>query len=211
MKKISMLLILSAIFIAGSFAQSALQLPIAVKNEDGGSSFFDIKQGDKLVYAVNAGGRQYEFIVTVNKHDSKNGIDFNYEMTNATNTSGRVMISPAAMAGATKYVNYFRGGELSLTDASSVWLSGKNFGDMPQRQTSIQLDNGAPETFYRPKDEDVSMTVKIKGENKIVTGFRINNQQDGAGGKTLWINDLSSNPLILKMDLGWTVTLKEIR
>lgn len=211
MKKQFILFISLIAFVFSSIAQTAFQLPITVKNDNGSTEFFDIKKGDTLVYQVNAGGNQYDFMVTVNAHDSKTGIDFDYEMTNANNTRGHVTISPQAQASATKYVNYFRGGDLNLTDASSVWLSGKNFSDMPERKTTIQLDNAAPETFYRPKDEDVSMVVKIKGEDQTVEGFRINNASDGKGDKTIWINDLSSNTLILKMDLGWTVVLKEIR
>jgi hypothetical protein len=198
-------------FTFSSIAQSAFQLPLGIKNADGSAEYYDIKNGDKLVYQVNAGGNQHEFIVTINGHDSKNGIDFNYEMTNSSNTKGHVTISAKAQADATKYVNYFRGGDLNLTDASSVWLSGKNFSDMPERKTTMQLDNNAPETFYRPKEDEVTTIVKIKGEDRTVEGFRINNASDGTGDKTIWINDLSSNSLIIKMDLGWSIVLKEIR
>lgn len=44
-----------------------------------------------------------------------------------------------------------------------------------------------------------------------IEGFIINNAADGTGNKTWWINGISSNSLILKMDMGWTIELKEIR
>ncbi len=207
MKKQFILFVALMVFAFSGIAQSSFQLPLGIKNDDGSSSFFDIKKGDKLVYQVNAGGNEYEFIVTINGYDSKKGMDFNYEMTNANNTKGHVIISPEAQGN----VNYFRGGELNLTDACTVWLSGKNFRDMPERKTTMQLDNNAPETFYRPQEDEVSTVVKIKGEDKTVTGFKINNASDGKGNKTLWINDLSANSLIIKMDLGWSIVLKEIR
>lgn len=193
-----------------SIAQSDFSLPLIIKNDDGSSEFYDLKKGDKLVYQVKAGGSEYEFIVTLND-PGKNAIDFNYEMTNSNKTSGHVTISDSAKSRATKYVNFFRGGELNLTDACTVWLSGKNFSDMANKKTTITLDNGAPETFYIPKNDEVSTVVKIKGEDKKVGAFIINNAADGNGKKTMWIHDISTNSLIVKMDLGWSILLKEIR
>lgn len=193
-----------------SIAQSSFTLPIIVKNDDGSSQFYDLKAGDQLVYQVNAGGNEYDFIVTLND-PGKNALDFNYEMTNSNNTSGHVTISGEAKSNATRYVNYFRGGDLNLTDACTVWLSGKNFSDMPNKKTTMTLDNGTPETFYRPEKDEVEPVVKVKGEDKKLEGFIINNAADGNGKKTMWIHGISSNSLILKMDLGWSIVLKEVR
>ena len=41
-----------------------------------------------------------------------------------------------------------------------------------------------------------------------IDGFMINNAEDMKGDKTMWIQNSSSNSLILKMDLGWTIELK---
>lgn len=193
-----------------SMAQGTINLPMMIKNEDGSLDTYEIQKGDKLVYQVNAGGNEYDFIVTVNDENEK-GIDFNYEMTNSNNTKGHVTISVSAKKDATKYINFFRGGELNLTDACTVWLSNTNFSDMPQKKTVMQMDNNSPETFYTPEKNEVSPTVKIKGENKKIDGFMINNAADGNGNKTIWINNTSANSLIIKMDLGWSIVLKEIR
>lgn len=191
-------------------AQDSFTLPLMLKNDDGSSEFYDLKKGDKLVYQVKAGGNEYEFIVTLND-PGNNALDFNYEMTNSNKTTGHVTVSNKAKSEATKYVNFFRGGELSLTDACTVWLSGKNFSDMANKKTTMTLDNGAPETFYIPENEEVSTVVKIKGEDKKIEAFIINNAADGTGNKTMWIHDISSNSLIVKMDMGWSIVLKEIR
>lgn len=211
MKKLFILFACMLAFAFSSLAQSAMYLPIMIKNDDGSTSSYDIKKGDQLVYQVSAFGAEYDFIVTVNSESSENGIDFNYEMTNSSNTKGHVTISADAKNKATKYVNYFKGGELNLTDACTVWLSNKNFSDMPSKKTVMQMDNNSPQTFYRPENDEVAPLVKIKGENKKLDGFIINSAADGKGDKTLWINGISSNSLILKMDLGWTILLKEIR
>jgi hypothetical protein len=194
----------------GSLGQSSIYLPMMIKNDDGSTGSYDIQKGDKLVYQVKADGNEYDFIVTINDEGEK-GIDFNYEMTNSNKTSGHVTISNQARSEATKYVNFFRGGELKLTDASTIWLSGKNFSDMPNKKTTMTLDNGVPETFYRPENDEVNPVVKIKGEDKKLDAFIINNGADGTGNKTMWINGISSNSLIVKMDLGWSIVLKEIK
>lgn len=210
MKKLLMVFCVVAIAF-NSLAQSNLNLPLILKNDDGSTDTYIIQKGDKLVYEVKAGGSTYDFIITVNSEGIQTGIDFNYEMTNATKTSGHVKISAHAKRNASKYVNYFKGGELSLTDACTVWLSGKNFSDMPDRKTVMQIDNNAPETFYRPVNDEVEPVVKIKGKDQKIDGFKINNAPDGTGGKTIWINNDSSNALILKMELGFSIVLKEIK
>ncbi|MBL7702321.1 MAG: hypothetical protein JNM14_08720 [Ferruginibacter sp.] len=210
MKKQFILFVSVMLLAFSGIAQSTFTLPLIIKNDDGSSEFYDLKKGDKLVYQVKAGGSEYEFIVTLNE-PGKNALDFNYEMTNSNNTSGHITISDEAKGNATRYVNYFRGGELNLTDACTVWLSGKNFSDMPNKKTVMQLDNNAPETFYRPEKDEVSPVVKVKGEDKKLEGFIINNAADGTGKKTIWVHGISSNSLILKMDLGWSIVLKEIR
>ncbi|MBL0054946.1 MAG: hypothetical protein IPP31_01920 [Chitinophagaceae bacterium] len=191
--------------------KSPIVMPLMIRNEDGGSSLYDLKRGDKLVYHVNANGKEYDFIVTINDESYENGIDFNYEMTDPVNLKGHVVISGQARSESTLYKNYFGGGELKLTDACTVWLSGKNFSDMPDKKTVMTFDNGSPETFYRPEQDEVLPVVKVKGKDMKIEGFMISNAESGKGNKTLWVNGISSNPLILKMDLGWTIELKEIR
>jgi len=190
--------------------EAPLNLPLEIKQDNGESSFFDLKKGDQLVYHVNAGGREYDFIVTLNSY-GKNGIDFNYTMTSPADKEGHVTISPKAMSSSKKYSNYFSGGELKLTNATTVWMCYDNFSDMPKKKTTMTMDDGAPETFYRPDKDEVNPVIKVKGKEMKIDAFIINNKSDGTGDKTLWINGISSNPLILKMDLGWVIELKEIR
>jgi len=186
-------------------------IPLMVQKEDGEMYYYDLKKGDQLVYHVNAMGQEYDFIVTLNHYSYASGIDFNYEMTAPANKQGHVTISPKAKASSRKYHNYFSGGELKLTDATTVWFCDDNFGDMPEKKTRLTLDNGTPEIFYRPEKDEVMPVIKVKGKDRPVEGFIVNSKADGTGDKTMWIHGISSNPLILKMDLGWTIELKEIR
>ena len=211
MKKQLILFICLMPFAFSSIAQESIYLPIILKNEDGTAGSYYITKGDKLVYQVTAGGNEYDFMVTVNSGNNKGALDFNYEMTNSKNTKGHVLISAHARNNATKYVNYFGGGELNLTNAITVWLSNKNYKELSKRKTTMQLDNNSTEMFYRPEKDEATLVVKIKGEDKKLDAFIINNAVDGTGAKTMWINALAGNTLIVKMNLGFTIVLKEIK
>lgn len=185
---------------------------VLIKNEDGGSATEPLKQGDQLVYAVKSHGTEYDFIVTLNKYNSEDGIDFNYEMTNEAHTSGHVVISADAKYNARKYINFFKGGELTLTDAITVWMSGIAFSEMPEKKTIMTFDNEeTPETMYRPENDEVAPIINFRGKPVAVDAFIINNAPDGKGSKTMWVAGISSGPLIVKLDFGWSVLLKEIR
>jgi hypothetical protein len=186
-------------------------ISIYTKDDNGQMYINDLNKGDKLVYEINANGQTYDFIVTPEYFSYDYGFEFNYEMTNSNKTSGRVMIAPKGRNEGTKYVNYFTGGELILTDASTVLLSYKNFMDMPDKKTQITLDDNAEETFYRAEKDEVDLEINFKGKKVKVDAFKINNAADQSGNKTMWIQNGSGCPLIVYMNLGWTVKLKEVR
>ncbi len=169
------------------------------------------KSGDQLVYEVNAGGNVYDFIVTLQPRTDKYRYAFNWEMTAPVNRKGHVNITQEAAYDSKKYNNYFNGGDLTLTDACTVWLSGQNFADMPDKQTTMQLDNGAAETFYRKDEAETEYTVLYKGNEVKLDIFKIDNDKTGSDHHQMWVQGISSYPLIVKMDLGWTIRLKEIR
>lgn len=171
---------------------------------------YPFSKGDQLVYHVNAGGSEYDFIVTLNMYN-KNGIDFNYEMTNANNTKGHVVITPQAKDESRNLVNYFSGGELNLKDASTVWLSYATFIDMPTKKTTLSFDGAEKIAMYRPENDEVKTVIRVKGQDHTINAFKMNSAADGTGDKTLWVHNSSANPLIMKMDLGWTIELKEIK
>jgi hypothetical protein len=75
----------------------------------------------------------------------------------------------------------------------------------------MSFDGKAAETFYRPEKDEVTPTINFKGKNVNIDGFIINNKEDGTGDKTIWIHNSSANTLILKMDIGFTIELKEVK
>ncbi len=174
---------------------------------------YDLKKGDSLFYEVNAGGNNYNFIVIINSFTDAKGIDINYLMTAPINKKGRVTVTAAAYKSSRKYVNYFAGGDLKLTDACAIWLCNDAYYDdlLKKNETIMTMDNSAPETFYVPEEDAVQPTIIFKGEEVLVDGMKLNNKKDGNGNHEVWVHNSSTNPLIIKMDLGFTIQLKEVR
>lgn len=171
----------------------------------------DFAAGDTLVYEVNAAGNVYDFIAVLKTYDlSAKGFSFDWMMTDPVNLSGTVTVTADAYLNSRSYINRFAGGSLTMKDACTVFFTYENFMDMPEKETKLTLD-GEEETFYRPDSDDVPFKIKIGGENYTLDAFKINNKKDGQGDKTIVIQGISSHALILEMDLGFKIRLKEVK
>ncbi len=167
--------------------------------------------GDTLVYEVNTGVNTYEFIAVLKTYElSDKGFSFDWSMSAPVNLSGTVSVLADAFLNSRSYINRFGGGPLVLKDACTVFMTAQNFGEMPQKESKLILD-GEEETFYRPDNDEVPFKLKVGGEEFTLDGFKINNKKDGTGDMTLVIQGISSHPLILAMDLGFKIRLKEVK
>jgi len=178
---------------------------------DGDKYLYSGKAGDQLVYEVNANGNVYDFIVTLQPESDQYRYSFDWEMTAPVNKKGHVNVSKEAASDSKRYKNYFGGGDLTLTDACTVWMTYANFGELPDKQTTMQMDDGEPTTFYRKDEAETEYEVLYKGRKVKLDVFKMDNDKKGGQRQQLWIQNISSNSLIVKMDLGWTIRLKEIR
>lgn len=179
--------------------------------KDDATYFYDMVKGDILVYEITNGDKKYDLTITINNYNFSTGIDFTYETNTDPKIAGRITIAAKALQSGKKYVTNFYGGALKLSDALAVWMSYDNFNEISNRKTSIAMDNGASETYYRPEEDAVNPEIDFKGETAILDGFRLNNQQDGNGNKEIWVHNISSNPLILQLNMGWTMVLKAVK
>ncbi len=179
--------------------------------EDGPCTF-SIHKGDTLVYDVSAAGKQYTLFVVPNKFDAAALADFNWMTSAPDSKSGHVTINTKALKSSKRYMNILPAGDLKLTDATSLWFCADNFSEITKKPTSLSLDNNSPETFSSPDDDAVSINVNYKGKDISLDGFAIQNKPEGEPDrKEIWILNISSNLLIIKMDVGWTMQLKEVR
>lgn len=168
-------------------------------------STFNISPGDILRYTYSKDSQQYDIIVTVTKYGSS--IGFNYSIPGASQ-AGSVLIQPAAVRNALSYDSLLTGKTKNYRDTSIFWLSKKNYNDLATvKETIMDLGNGK-ETFKRQRV--YTLKLGYKGKEKIVTVFGIENANPGAKKGFLVLSE-ENNPLVLKVDAGWSLTLKEVR
>ncbi len=153
-------------------------------------------------WKVEMGGDvHYDFIVK-DITNLEGGRQFDYKMTNLQHTHGSVSISSDAMLNATILHNYFDGGLLQLSDATSVWLSAKAFAGAKKGKVKLLADHEVEEFELIEKKK---MAMFVDGKQTNVTALYLVTDS----GTKLWVLDNPKNPLILKMDLGWTLTIME--
>jgi hypothetical protein len=201
------LLIVISMFMALSQTMNA---QINYEKETENANILLALPGFIYVYEVDFYGDVYDFIVTLKKFDDS-GIEFDYEMTNASNTKGTVKISKEAMQNAIGQNNYFSGGLMDLTNLTTVWLSRKVINDLIETgKAIISTDGGKTQTTLENTvaGQDFAFYNKIS-DMEMTLPFVYAESKDGSA--KYWITLNKSNPMILKMDLGWSITFKEMR
>jgi len=198
--------ILTICFVLFSYLTYAQDNPRPTKSRFWKSkeSTFKAKTGDILVYKVTNNEDKYDFIVRVKKFGSS--INFDYDMPQKHHKAN-VNIQAGAVTDATRYQNYFSGKNLELSNESTVWLSKRNYQDLvADGETTMDFGDGA-ETFVRGNNG--VLKINVKGKEKIITVFHVNNTSGNK--KHLLVLTDAANPLIVRMDLGWNLVLKEVR
>ncbi len=166
-----------------------------------------IKPGTQLTYDVNAGGKQYKFIVTIKKLGAE--IAFDWKMTEPVNKTGSVAMSAAAVAKADALFNYFNGGPTVLEKETSVWISQKLFNDIATTAQGAIRVNGAADTVTVMSNTISEFNFNLNGNLVAIPGWEL---QGGSDIKyTIDVIESAKFPLIVRMDLGWTISLSEVK
>lgn len=161
-----------------------------------------IKKDTKMTYDVKTKNSSYQFVAEIT--NLKPDIAFNFAMTDSKNTKGNVKISAEAFQTAVKFNNYFSSGELILTDMTSVWVSKTVYSSLKKAQDiMVDFGDGLVNLKYIKKDR---MTFLINGTNSLYSVIYAETES----GQKMWILDDGENPIILKMDLGWTIEIKSV-
>ncbi|MGE3062331.1 MAG: hypothetical protein AB7T10_01700 [bacterium] len=199
MKRFSKLMIL--VFLAVLIAVTGCPKSPAVQTSSEMPSF--AMSGAKFVYHVEYFGDEYDFIVDL-KNLSKD-IEFDWSMTSPMNSSGNVIIREKALKNATSLFNYYSNGDtLDMEDYTSIWVSKAVYNAL-KNDDIVTIDAGdGDETLTF--EEIQKFTVVINGEDKELDCIYASSDLFG----WFWILDSQKFPLILKMDIGWTITLTEI-
>jgi hypothetical protein len=165
---------------------------------------FVLKNGDILVYEVNVNGDVYNFEVAIK--EIREAIVFDWTMPQK-DMSGEVTLEKEARAGATVYKNFFKDGEdWAFTDTSTVWMSRKNYNEAKKGGTIMTVDRNGAERF--DKKPGGALDITFKGKPMKIKYMQVSNAD---GSRTLQVLDNVAQPLIVNMNLGWTITLKEVK
>ncbi len=193
MKKVFILavIILTVGIVPNSFAQ---------KHEVKSSWF---KNGSVLTYHVVNGNKEYDYIV--NDLDLSKDISFKWKMTEPVNYNGRIKIYDAALDTAMKMVNYFENGSsLDMNNKTTAMFSRKAYKMLiGQQAITVRIDN-TPETVNFERYENYAITVDgLQQQVEVMVAST-------ATGKKFWILDNPKFPLIIKMELAFTIDLRTV-
>ena len=194
MKKIVLLLV--TIFLFGFNSQSFSQ--------DNKSNDSWLKSGSSLNYQVQAGTKDYDFIISDLLFT--NDIAFSWKMSAPVNTSGKVLMKIDALDTTKNIVNYFNDNSNQIfSDKTTVWMSRKVYKLLlGQQPVGLTIDY-KKETVKYLRNEKYALTIDgVKTE----VGVMVAASDEGS---TFWILDDPKNPLIVKMNLAFTIELKSVK
>jgi tetratricopeptide (TPR) repeat protein len=169
-------------------------------------------------WEVNSGGNTYDFIVSDVKGSIDSGVAFDWAMNNDGDMKGHIAITKEAMEKAVEQNNYF-GPSLknaTLSDKTTVWLSKAVINGL-QKDGKIKMDVGmgngeevftvVPDNIDLRDEEPFDEKISIKTASKYLNTLHIKNED---GSRQLWILNDAANPMVVKMDIGFTITLKSV-
>jgi hypothetical protein len=121
-----------------------------------------------------------------------------------------VNISKEAIDTAHVQMNRFSNGDKNLTEETSVWLSNAVFNELKTKGESfISASIFSAQVFEVVTEDDPYYAVTVDDQTKYIKCIKIVSKS-GDDSQELWINDDPKNPLILKMNLDFSIELKQI-
>ena len=178
---------------------------------------YKMQIGDQLIYHVEAGTNEYDFIVKPIKLSSS-GISFDYEMTAPANRKGTINMSKDALESATAMYNNFDGGSVNLTDQVSVFASKAMLNAAAEGLGGFYLDgpDGDAEDFTTLQGNTselnnstyLKLVKTVAGKEYSLDGPIMENEN---GTKTVRFTDGGGFPFITYLQTNFTVYLTEIK
>lgn len=177
---------------------------------------FSLTKGTKLIYNVEQGDNEYQFIMKITELDK--GVSFDWEMTAPVNRSGSVTMTPEAMKNAVALFNYFSGGKTTLTDETSAFISRGAYKAIEEKKAvslSVNGKNGTPELFEALKgttsEKNGSIYIDyikpVNGKDYSFDSYILENS-DGEQVVRVWKN--AEFPLIIFMVTNFKIYLTQV-
>ncbi|MFZ4059584.1 MAG: hypothetical protein ACOYKE_15675 [Ferruginibacter sp.] len=178
-----------------------LLIALLISSQCGAQSSL-LNTGNKLIYKVDQSGYVYHF--ALKPKSTKPNFTFSWQMDNEENNSGIVTVSSAALTSSLKMHNYFQRGKTTLANATSVLLSKAAYQSILKNKKVSLADGSTKYTFENADETDVTY---YQGEQE--QSVKAIYLSDAAGNSITVLKD-EKYPLILRMNIGWSITLETV-
>lgn len=189
MKRLSTLFLLSCFLLAANAHLLAEKIELCAAS--------------KVTFSIEMGSMSDQLEITGLQRTPTGGLSFSYKLNGYNIKEGSIAISPNALATARKLQNNFTGGEMDLGDKTSVLVSELVARELKKNGARIMPE--ASEMFFQ-KTGKAKIEVMVDGKAIRLKGLR--GAASNGQSLTVWKDKLY--PLILEMDLGWTMRLVSI-
>ena len=172
------------------------------------------KSGDIFEYEINKGGKTYTLIFTLTGHTFIDGkivdtITFDWKIAGDTSRKGSVTISRQARDNANNYQAELLNGASTFTNKSSFWLSLMDKDMLFSRDgRSLDVGDGKKQVYKVIEGASERYNIQFKGKPAYFESFRT---KSASGNSFTFYGSMNSNSLLLYVNAGWTIRLKEIR
>ena len=190
---------------------NTLSAQINLEEESTKGTILEVSEGMTLVYGMNYFGN--EFDVTFKIKSLNQQVVFDYETLNEKNNKGTLTMGKEALEIARAQDNYYQGEEkIDLQTQTSIWVSKLVFNELISvGEVAISTDRGATQVTLQGvkagHDGDITNTTT----NTEITDLSYVYAESADGKVKYWISLSEEKPVILKMEMGWSIRLKEIR
>jgi len=169
---------------------------------------FSLKKGMILIYQVDNQNQKYDF--TINLEEIDPSIAFTFKMSNVRKTSGKITITKEALKNAIAQYNYFQNNEVTLDKQTTVWISKKVWTNLKKRKKSnISTNSGEMNLKLLELVNNQDYPILMNGEEFALKSMYCMTKDSNS--YKYWILDDVNNPLILKMELNFSIELKEVK
>jgi hypothetical protein len=169
---------------------------------------FSLKKGMILIYQVDNQNQKYDF--TINLEEIDPSIVFTFKMSNVRKTSGKITITKDALKNAIAQYNYFQNNEVTLDKQTTVWISKKVWTNLKKRKKSnISTNSGEMNLKLLELVNNQDYPILMNGEEFALKSMYCMTKDSNS--YKYWILDDVNNPLILKMELNFSIELKEVK
>ncbi len=170
---------------------------------------FKLNKGDKLIYDVRHKGDLYYYTIEIVECGPK--YIYNWEMGEPKNKKGSVEIKTKAMNQAMKITTRVKPNDhLLLEDACILWISKALFKALANNnQPEIAIDETSGNKMAVLQKNN--FTFKYKGAPLTSEILDVSNQQKFFDLKQFSVLNNPDNPLIVKLNMGFTAELIEIK